>query len=76
MTVGIQSEQLHLRRDGIGRLFGVGGRAGATAVNVGGDVVDFFAVLVGDGGVVGGAGVGSEDDAVGVDEADDGGACF
>jgi len=38
--------------------------------------VDFFAVFVRDGGVVCGAGVGAEDDAVFVDEAYDCGAGF
>ncbi len=75
-VAGVHPEQLHLAGDELGRLLGVGGGAGAAAVDVGGDVVDFEAVLVGDGGVVGGARVGAEDDAVGVDEADDGGAGF
>ena len=38
--------------------------------------MDFFAILVGDGGVIRRAGVSSEDDAVFVDEAHDGGASF
>lgn len=38
--------------------------------------MDLLAILIGDGGVVGGAGVGSEDDAVFVDEAYDGGSGF
>jgi hypothetical protein len=38
--------------------------------------MDFFAIFIGHGGVVGGAGVGSEDYAVFVDEAYDGGARF
>mmetsp|Transcript_1710 Transcript_1710/g.3257 ORF Transcript_1710/g.3257 Transcript_1710/m.3257 type:complete len:285 (+) Transcript_1710:352-1206(+) len=72
----VHAEQLHLTGDELRGLLGVGGGAGPAAVDVGGDVVDFEAVLVGDGGVVGGARVGAEDDAVGVDEADDGGAGF
>ena len=36
--------------------------------------MNFIAILIGHGGVVRGAGVGTEDNAVGVDEADDGGA--
>jgi len=38
--------------------------------------VDFFTVFVGDGGIVCGAGVGAEDDAVFVDEAYDCGSGF
>lgn len=38
--------------------------------------MDFLTIFIGDGGVVGGAGVGSEDYAVFVDEAYDGGARF
>ncbi len=59
--------------DGRGEL-GVGGGAGASAPDLGGDVVQFLAVLVGHDGARGGAGVGGDDDAGGVDAADDGGA--
>lgn len=64
---GIHSEQFHLTRDELRGLFRVGGRACAAAVNVGRDVVYFFAVFVGDCGVVGGSGVCPEDDSVFVD---------
>lgn len=74
--MGVETQQLHLGGDGIGGLFGVGGRTGPAAVDVGGYVVDFFAVFVGDGRVVCGAGVCPEDYAVAVDEAYDCGACF
>lgn len=40
--------------------FGVGGGAGASAPDVGGDEVQLFAVLVGDDGARGGAGVGCD----------------
>jgi hypothetical protein len=74
--MSIEPQQLHLGRDGIGRLFGIGGSAGTAAVDVGGYVMDFLAIFVGDGGVVGGAGVGAENYAVFVDEAYDCGAGF
>lgn len=62
--------------DGIGGLFGISGGSGSAAVNVGGDVMDFFTIFVGYGGVVGGAGIGSQYYSVAVDEANDGGAGF
>lgn len=60
--------------DQFGSLFGIGGSTSAAAVDIGCNVMNFIAILIGHGGVVRGAGVGTEDNAVGVDEADDGGA--
>mmetsp|Transcript_11888 Transcript_11888/g.20650 ORF Transcript_11888/g.20650 Transcript_11888/m.20650 type:complete len:200 (+) Transcript_11888:589-1188(+) len=72
----IHPQQFHLTRNEFRRLFGIGGGTRAAAVNVGCDVMNLFAIFVGDGGVVRGTGVGAEDDAVFVDEADDGGSGF
>eukprot|EP00956_Cyclotella_meneghiniana_P038111 scaffold148909_cov55-Cyclotella_meneghiniana.AAC.2 len=54
-------------RYGVGGLFGVGGGTGTAAVDIGCDVMDFFAVFIGHGGIVRGAGVGSQYDAFGGD---------
>ena len=70
----VHPEELELARYELGGLLGVGGGAGAAAVDVGGEVVDLLAVLVGHLRAAGGPGVGAKDDAVLVDEADDGGA--
>ena len=70
----VHPEELELARYELGGLLGVGGGAGPAAVDVGGEVVDLLAVLVGHLRAAGGPGVGAKDDAVLVDEADDGGA--
>ena len=70
----VHPEELELARYQLGGLLGIGGGAGPAAVDVGGKVVDLLAVLVGHLRAAGGPGVGAKDDAVLVDEADDGGA--
>lgn len=52
--------QLQLRRDQGRGEFRVGGGAGAGAPDVGGDEMELFAVLVGDDGARGGAGIGCD----------------
>jgi hypothetical protein len=44
--------QFELGADHVGGEFGVGGGTSSTAVNVGGDVVDFLAILVGNDGAL------------------------
>ena len=64
--------QLELGGDEGGGELGVGGCAGASAPDLGGDEVKLFAVLVGDDRAGGGTGVGSDlgnDDAVRIDRA-------
>lgn len=65
-----------MRRDELRRFFSVGGGTRPAAVNVGGEVVDFFAVFVGYFITCGGAGVGSENDAVFENDSDDCGSSF
>ena len=54
----IHLDKLRLVGDELGRLLSVRGRAGAAVVDVGHEVADLLAALVGDGDVIGGARVG------------------
>lgn len=60
LAAGGQGVQLELGTDDGGGEFGVGCGTGAGAPNLGGDVVQLFAVLVGDDGAGGGSGVGGD----------------
>jgi len=62
--------------DDLGGFLGIRGGSRSAAVDVGGEVVDFFTVFVGDFGAPRGARVGSEDDAAFECEADDCGSRF
>ena len=75
-SAGVHPEQIQLRRDDFGGFLGVGCGSGSAAVDVGGEVVDFFAVFVGYFCASCGAGVGSEDHAVFEGEAYDRGSGF
>ena len=74
LAARVERVQLQVGGDQLGGLLGVGRGAGAAAVHVGRQVVDLLAVKRGHRAAVGGARVGSQDDAVLEDDAADGGA--
>lgn len=56
--------------------FCIGGCSCTTAVHVGGQIVDLFAVLVSDNRSSGGTGIGAEDETVFVNQSNDGRSSF
>jgi hypothetical protein len=62
--------QFKFTTDQIRREFSVRGGTGSAAVHVWRQVMDLFTILVGDDGPVRGSGIGSEDDSILVDAAD------
>lgn len=63
--------QLHVARDEVRDKLGVGRRSGTTAPDAVRDIVDLFTVLVGDNRALGRTRIGTEHDAIFVDQSDD-----
>mmetsp|Transcript_15077 Transcript_15077/g.24985 ORF Transcript_15077/g.24985 Transcript_15077/m.24985 type:complete len:255 (-) Transcript_15077:150-914(-) len=76
LTVRLHAKQLEATGNNLGCFFRVGSSTSSAAVHVGSEVVDLFAVLLGDFAASSGASVSSQDDAILEDEAHNGGSSF
>lgn len=71
LTSSAEAVELQLTADQGRRHFCISGGSSTTAVHVGSQVVDLFAVLVGDNRSSGGTGIGTEDETVLVNQSND-----